>query len=392
MIKNKLFAALLLVGLSCVALDAKTIWKLNSGESFTGDEISRNDKTVLIKLPYGTLDLNISDIASQDAIADKSPQLNSNVATISNTNKHLGTRSYSTTGMTRTILNRQPPELQTTTMDALNLDIFKEEKWVKGYKDFMQDLLPENTFIKFRIGYANVVTNSDRSALDMGMSVEKSWEDIHELFFYGFYNYAKETYKSTDFENISVNKYGAGGEYTYAFLGKDSGVFAITAMDYKTDNVKFIDVMTDNMIGLGYDFKAFNKWGIDFDIAIGPGVRYSQYTASPIINGNDTYFMGYARQSLVWRISKNFKIEERFIYALDMAHLDSWEQFTSDYYEKSTYLSIGLVYSPSDIFSIALRYYYDFDAENNLYKDLKNSYAEDSRFIISFEIPIGWRQ
>ncbi len=386
------------------ALHGATTWTLKSGDTIVGEEISRDASLVLIKLPYGKLELEAAQIESETPaepdvsslpapqgtpVADAGAQKTTPEPPTTGSKKASPTRSVSTTSMARNITPKRAlsRQTQTTTFDALLPEF--QEKWMEDYKGFMQRYLPEGWLFKLRAGYADVITNSDRSSLDLSLTAEKTWEDVHELFMYGFYNYAKEIYPSSNLENVSVDRYGAGGEYSYSFLGPESGWFATTAVDYKTDTVKFIDVMVDGMAGIGYEFMFLKEYGVDFDVALGPGARYAQYSATPQIYGNDTYFMAYLRQNLTWRISKTLKFEERFIFAWDLANMSD---MASDYYEKSVYFSVGLVYSPTDVFSISLRYSYDFDAENNLYKDLKKSYAADSRFIIGVEIPIGWRK
>lgn len=362
------------------------IWKLKSGEEFKGEEISRSEGLIVIKLPYGKLELNTNDIESENLISTHATHYNKHDEKVEPKTPQF--RSISMTNMTRSILPQRTISKTSTTTTVEAFFPHWETEWMDDYKNFIHSYIPEGWLFKLRLGYADVVTNSSKNTIDTTISIEKTWDDTHEVFMYGFYNYAKEYFPSTKTSNVSNNKYGAGGEYAYKFLGQDSGFFTVVALDYKTDFVKYLDVLTDNMVGIGYEFMPLKDYGIDLDIAIGPGWRYAQYTWISL-SGNETFVMGYVRQNLTCKITKNLKIEQRFMFAFD---LNSDEPFMSEYYQNSMYLSVGLVYSPTDVFSIALRYTQDYDSANQIYKFVNNKYAEDSRFVISIEIPIGWKK
>ncbi len=384
--------------LFCFELSAQNLWKLKTGESFVGEEIGRTQTSVTIKLSYGTLELDLSNLESESPVQPtvkvaSAPEPKAEDKPKPSPAKTPAYKSVTTTSTSRNLLpsHTLSKTATTTTMDALFPNF--EQEWMTSYKEFVQEYMPEGLLMKFRLSYANIVTNSNKSALDMGVGLQKTWYDVHEVFVYGFYSYSKDTYPATGNRNVSMDKFGAGGEYAYYFLGADSGWFATTTMDYKTDYIKYIDMMTDNMVGIGYDFNFLEDYGVDFDIAAGPGYRYVDIGIwIPIlaekIHLYDGYFMGYVRQNLTWRITKNLRLEQKAVFAFDAMDM-KW--FERDEYENSFYLSVGLVYAPTDVFSISLRYSYDYDSANAFYAYLRSSTAEDTRFIISVEIPFGWR-
>jgi len=261
----------------------------------------------------------------------------------------------------------------------------------------------------FNISFGYSATNgaTNRDAISTAAKIKKEW-DVFSFEFAAYYEYAKDTYDYIDSglnvaqrTRLSIDKYGVNAALKYKFLGSKSDWFLIYAPDYRVDVIKGLYPQIDNMFGIGYELPYLKEYGINFDLSVGVGPKYtyisSVYTKIGSFQIDDDFIMPalYVRQNFTWNLHKTLAIEQSLRYSPDIKglfdsdDLNMNDPFSStgwmEYY--SLYFSIGLVYKPTDIFNIFVRYIYDFDKLG-----VKGGYDTESRFIVGIDLPLGWKK
>lgn len=382
--------------------------KLSTGEIFFGEIVSIDERQTVVKTRYGTLVLENGVIVEKNEIgteggadvADSKPQggggADAPQKSAAKGDGHLP--NSATASMSDSTF------IGTITGSTEQRYLINADEWTGDYKEFVREYFPEGWMLKLRGGYSSVDGATVRDNLSLGFSLKKEWE-LWSFEISGYYDYAKDrkftidsAFVKKEYSEIAIDKYGLNGALKYKFLGRDSDWFLIYAPDFRVDVIKGIYPQVDNMLGVGYTVKNLDDYGIVADISAGFGPKYTYISKVDTAFGKFPFNYGflmpslYVRQNLTWKLHKTLSLEQKFRYSPDIRGLfwngdlydTDWESGEwMRYY--SMYISLRLVYAPTDVLNLTLLYSYDFDKIGG-----SKGVEAESRFIFGIELPLGW--
>ena len=248
--------------------------------------------------------------------------------------------------------------------------------WMREYKYFLQDTIPEGWKFKIRGGIEYKKSNSELMSYSFSFSGNKDWGgDMNHFDFNLYYDYTQETV--SNIKSNTTDKYGLDTTYRRDLTQSiespfgNAGTYKIyleNLLDYKKDMVKGIRHEVDEGMTFGASFE-FPDSGIKFSMGPGPAVRYV------CANGYDSHWvvMGVVSENFSWDFNRIMRLEQSLYFGQNATN---FSQHTLDF-------MLGLVVHATDIMDIALRYSYEYDTINS-----SDAITTEERLILSFEFPL----
>ncbi len=339
---------------------------LKNGDRITGEVIGKDSGTYAFKTAMGILNIpadSVVRIVDGDvAAAAQAPAVPSS-AEIADAGAVSGAAGAQPSG--------------TDVLDDVPPDPYADlPSWMREYKYFLQDNIPEGWKFKIRGGIEYKKTNSELMSYSFSFSGNKDWGgDMNHFDFNLYYDYTQE--KVAGVTSNTTDKYGLDTTYrrdlTQAIespFGKEGTykIYLENLLDYKKDMVKGIHHEVDEGMTFGASFE-FPDSGMKFSMGPGPAIRYV------CASGYDSHWvmMGVVSENFSWDFNRIMRLEQSLYFGQNVTN---FSQHTLDF-------MLGLVVHATDIMDIALRYTNEYDTINS-----SDAVTTEQRLILAFEFPL----
>lgn len=331
----------------CQALSAETI-SLKNGDKISGEVIAKSDDCVYLKTAFGTIKLPTEQIEPAKEVAQSAENAEAKLA------KDDSAKAQSTDATVAASADKKAEETP------------KAYTWVDSYRDFIHANVPEGWDFMLKGGLDYRKTSSKTLSYTFSFDAHTAWDDLNDFKFNAYYEYASET-SEAGIENCTTDKYGLSGNYK-RYFEEDNTWYMTDMLSYGVDTVKGIKDQAEEMVGFGRTIKFLDD-KLVMNLAVGPSIRY----INAVNYDNHWAALATFSEDLAYDFHEYARFEQNMYIGENMLNVHQY----------NFVFGMGLVFKLSDLFNLAARYYYSYDAINS-----SEAQKSEQRLIFGFEIPL----
>lgn len=355
--------ALLMTTLATSALGE--IVNLSNGDRITGKVLSTTAKQVVVQTSFGTVTIPIEQVAGVLPSEQAEKGAKEAQAKAGQQQEQAEAKAEADAKAVAAKPEAAPAAADPAAPEAKP----REVGWIKEYRAFIKESLPEDLHMRFRGGVQYRETSSKTMSVGLAFDLVENFSELQTFKTTLYYEYATETPEGGT-DSVTVDKYGIDTSYRVDFNETKTWYFN-NILNYKVDRVRGIRNQLDEAATFGYRFD-FDRYDLVIDVAPGPAVRY--------INAEDydTHWVAMAviSEDLVWKFHSFMRFEQNLYAGFDLENPDKY----------SVNLKLALIANVSEVMDIALRYSYIYDSIN-----ATDAQKSEQILTLSFEFPFNWK-